>query len=348
LVEADEESKCVRDFQKYSDSVAILTSLYNLFSKKPELGRYVGIEKKLFRKDGRPIVPDFVVLYDENTKGLLFELKWSLPDNPTWLLEEIKDLEKYFEDLSGWTNDVKNVEFHDLVLICHISDIKKVVKLVEVLCTSEEFSFLRSGHFAIWGWSIVASKKGQREEELRIEKCYGKIRNIKIEQLLNEPAGIIISENVLQYLRWIFFFIKQKPPLTYIIAVLMQHILNAAPLDDDQKTYKINLDVILERSKIFFPSWDNYDNKTKQFKRNWIIEALDNMVRLDIIKKERDNIYEIPKPIYKKRIPLQEALCKDILKMGKIKQRKRYVKKTTRLSSDVKVGVLDDFFKKER
>jgi hypothetical protein len=348
LSETDEIEQCIRKYREYSDSVTILVSIYDLFNKNKELGRYIGIEHNLYRSDGRPVQPDFVAIYDDDRKGLLFELKWSLPERPDWIVEDIRDLKKYYDILTGWKNSTGKVEYQDVVLICNILDIKKIMPLLEILSNNEEFSFLKSEHFAVLGWTILASKQKESEEELRIEKCYGKTGDIKLEELLSEPAGILISKDVLKFKRWRFFFIKQKPPISYIIVVLIQHILNSFPPDVYQKSYEVHIDNILERSLIFFPSWNDYDGETKQIKRKWIIEALNMMVRIGIIKKISKDIYEVPNPIYKKRIPLQEALCKDIIRLIRKQEKPGKLKKVKRIKENkgIKTGLLTDYFKK--
>jgi len=96
------EQKCVRDYRKYSDTVAVSCAIYHLFSKNPEIASYVGIEHELENDKGKKISPDLVATYESDRKGLTFELKWSLPFDESLLEKEVKELRKYALPCSNW------------------------------------------------------------------------------------------------------------------------------------------------------------------------------------------------------------------------------------------------------
>lgn len=261
------QKDCIKEYRNYVDTVTILSAIYELFQRKKEIGKYVGIEIKLKTKKGIEIEPDLVALYDNETKGLLFEIKWSLPENPIFLQSEIEELAKYYMKFNNWRNSTGVVTHQDLILICHIDDVKRVINMVNLLFKKPELSFLSSSHFLICSWTITPSKGGEREEELRVFKVYGKTSNQLFDDLLDEPGGLLIPKKILQYLRFKFFFIKQKPPIQYTITILIQHILSGFPEDPGEKSYEVDTDIIYNRSEIFFPSWREYDRRTIQLKR---------------------------------------------------------------------------------
>lgn len=339
--------ECKRNYRKYADSVTILAALYDLFKKNDELGEYIGIESKLKTIDGREVEPDFLAFYDNRKKGLLFELKWSLPINIEWLENELDDLNKYFEKFVNWKNGTGKVDYKDVVLVCNIEDSERLLNIVRQLCKHKEYGYIESGHFCILCWSLIASTKGDREENLRMERIYGKTNNMELEKLLDKKSGIIIPEKVLEHLRWRYFFIRQKPPLSYLIITIIQHILNAFPADPYQKKYEINIDTIYLRSQIFFPSWNDYDKQTKQVKRNWIVEALNVMSELKIIEKIEKDKYGVPKPVYRKKGHIDEAICKDLYEYGK-KRREKGTKKSTSIKRHKGItGTLDKWLKEK-
>ncbi|MCW4048614.1 MAG: hypothetical protein NWE89_02650 [Candidatus Bathyarchaeota archaeon] len=337
---------CIKDHTRYADSVVILAALYRLYYLNVKIGKYVGVELPLHTDDGEKVEPDFIALYDDDKKGIIYELKWSLPHNPEYLGEELKELKKYFQEFNDWRNTPKKVEGHDVVLICNVVDINRIITLIQVLCNEPEFQHLRSNNFSIWGWSLIKSKDPKGREELRLERFYGKTGNKALEELLDQPAGILVSEDVLRFIRWNFFFIKQKPPPSYIISVIIQHILNPYPSDPWQDSITIDLESIVQKCEGFFSSWKKYDRSTKQVKRNWIHEALRYMHELDIVKNIGNDIYEIPIPLYRKRLPLIEALCKDLYNKGE--ERRKSIKTTSRKRKKVEQGPLDRFLERKR
>jgi len=308
--------ECIRDYRKYADTVAILSAIYDLLRKHPKMGQFVGIERKLERKLERSdgyVTPDLIALYD--TKGLIFELKWSLPRSLDLLEKEIKELKKYIGQFSNWTTPSGQVDHQDVVLVCHIDDVKRVVDTVSRISKQPDYDFLSSDGFAVWGWSIVAPKQLERKEELRLSSEYGSTRNSTIEEMIQEPGGILISEDVLTYLRFRFFFIRQKPPIQYTMTMLIQHVFIAFQPGPEREFYEIDTDLIYERAaRIFFPSWHEYDADTVQLKRRWIREALGKFQELKLMERlNRPNLWRVPIPILRSRQQTQIALCRKIM-----------------------------------
>ena len=339
---------CIQEYTRYADSKTILSAIYELFQRNKEIGKYIGIELKLKNRDGSEIEPDLMALYDNETKGFLFEMKSSLPNTPQHLQSEIEELKKYYQTFTNWNNSTGQVEEQDLVLICHIDDAKKIVNMINILSEKEELSFLTSNHFLVCGWTITPTKDGRREETLRIFRVYGKTTNIKFEELLDEPGGILIPQNILRYVRFKFFFIKQKPPVQYTITILIQHILSSFPEDSGENSCEVDIDTIYNRSEIFFPSWRHYDERTKQLKRQWLSQALNIMVELNIISRSSiSGWWKIPKPTYKKRQDIEVALCKDLDEYRKNQRKKgvRKIRRTLAKSKPRKKGPLDKFIR---
>lgn len=343
-------TECIKDFRRYDDTKTILSAIYQLFQRNREIGKYIGVEIKLKNKKGNEIEPDLIALYDNETKGFLFEMKSSLPDDPQKLQSEIVELKKYFLKYTNWHNSTGQVNEQDLILICHIDDAKKVVNMVNMLSNKPELTFLSSNHFLICSWSITPSKDGQREEELRIFKIYGKTSNVYFEELLDEPGGILIPQSLLRFVRFTFFFIKEKPKVQYTMTILIQHILSSFPEDPGENSCEVDTDTIYNRSEIFFPSWRHYDERTKQLKRQWLREALNTMANLNIIYKSSiTGWWKIPKPTYKKKRDIEVALCKDLDEYIEIQKKKdtRKTKRTLAKSKPVKIGPLDKLLRQQ-
>jgi hypothetical protein len=330
LTARDLELKCIRAYSKYSDSVAICCAVYNLLIKNPHIAKFIGIEHNLKNTIGHVVTPDIVAAYDNDKKGLLFELKWSLPLDEKLLEKEIEELEKYFVPCLRWGKTSGDQWTQDLVLICHIDDVQRTTDMIKHRLTRKNQSPLGKEGFAVWSWSITPPKQGGgRKEEMRLFPVYGKTRNRKIEELIGQPGGILFPEEVLTYLRFTFTFIKEKPPLQYTMTVLIQNILSSFQSSPEKESHDIHVDMIYERAKAFFPSWHSYDAETVQVKRKWIREALETLCELNLCGKvlNKDDWWKIPIPLIRTRKPIQEVLCKKAAK-AYLKQMK--TKKTGR------------------
>lgn len=310
------ELNCVRDFSKYSDTVAICSAIHNFLNRNPEIAKFIGIERDLKNTAGHIVTPDIVAAYDGDRNGLLFELKWSLPFDGELLRKEIEELEKYFVPCLAWRKTPEDTAVQDLVLICHIDDFQRATDMIKRYLTETPHSFLGKEGFAIWSWTITPPKHGGRKEEMRLFPVYGKTRNEKIEELIVQPGGILFPEEVLTYLRFTYTFIKEKPPLQYTMTILIQNILSSFQSSSEKESYDIHVDMIYERSKVFFPSWHSYNAETVQVKRRWIREALEKLCELELCGKvpNKDDWWRIPIPLIRPRKSIQQILCKKAAK----------------------------------
>ena len=123
--------------------------------------------------------------------------------------------------------------------------------------------------------------------------------------------------------------------------LINQQILNAFTAKPYKKEYDINVDIIYQRSQTFFPTWNDYDKQTKQVKRKWIVDALDVMSDLKIIKKIEKDKYKVPKPVYRKRGFIDEAICKDLYEYGKKRREKGVKKIKKKIKKKATSGTLD-------
>jgi len=306
------ELKCIQDYSKYSDTVAICFAVHNFLTKNPQIAKFIGIEKDLKNTADHTVTPDIVGSYENDKKGLLFEIKWSLPFDEELLKKEIKELEKYLVPCIPWGKTPVDPETQDLVLICHIDDVQRTIEMIKLYVTENPNSLLGKDGFSVWSWTITPPKQGGRKEEMRLFPVYGKTHNNEIEKLICQPGGILFPEDVLTYLRFSYTFIKEKPPLQYLMTVLIQNILPSFQSSSEKESHDIHVDMIYERSKTFFPSWHSYSEETIQVKRKWIREALEGLCQLGFCGKvpNKEDWWKIPIPLIRTRKPIQEMLCK--------------------------------------
>lgn len=348
----DLEQTCVRDYRKYSDTVAICLAVYSLITKGSKLAEFVGIEHDLRNIEGKLVTPDLVATYDNDKSGLIFELKWSLPFDEKLLEKEIKELKKYTIPCLNWRKTVQKVDNQDIVLICHIDDVHSAVEMIKSVSKDTAHSYLGKEGFAVWTWSITPPKKGERKEELRLYSVYGKTRNQEIEKRMSQPEGILFPEDVLAYLRFSFTFIKEKPPLQYTTTVLIQNILSTFQTSPEREYYDIHVDMVYERTRVFFPSWREYDAETVQVKRKWIREALEKLCELGLcgMVPNKPDWWRIPIPIIRARKPIQHVLCRKIakayLKQIRSKKQGRPKSSVSRPKASPKDKPLTDFLRK--
>jgi len=307
----DIERVCVTDYRKYADTVAILFAIRHLLIKNPQIARFIGVESKLRDKKGNYLRPDLVAVFGNDKKGLLFEIKWSLPMDKRYLEQEIKELKKYVEPLYEWKTSSGSVEFHDVVLVCHIDDARRAIETITELSKNSEYACFKNAGFAVWSWFINPPKAGGQKEELRFLSSYGSTRNERIEKLIQQVGGILIPEDVLTHLRFTYIFIPEKPPVQYTMTVLVQNVFPTFQRGPERDFYEIDIDTIYERMKTFFPSAHEFDTETIQIKRRWITEAIERLQDLKLAERivGTSDKWRVPIPTLRTRRPIQDAIC---------------------------------------
>lgn len=342
----------IRDYRRYADTVAVLSAIYHILRQPPPIVEYIGVEQTLKNSEDDLVTPDLIALYERRTKGLMFELKWSLPFSEELLEKEIKELKKYMIRCSQWKNHTGEVDYHDLVLVCHIEDSQRTVAALSKVAIEQEFDFLVHDGFAVWTWIISSMKSGERREQLILIPAHGKIRNNTIENMVRQPTGLILPEEALTYLRSSFNFTREKPPVQYTIIKLIQHVFSQ--FQDPRRgpsIYELTTDMIYEKAKILFPSWHDFDAQTIQAKRSWITEALEMMHHLQIIGKPigKPESWLVPIPTLKTRKPIETTLCTKLAKfqlklMKRPSPRRSLGRKPVRPKASLRSKRLDDFF----
>jgi len=353
-IEAELYRKCLKDYQKYNDTVTVSAAICHLFKENEKIGRFMGIEPKMKRIGEPSTTPDLAALYDDRTKGMLFEIKWSLQENPERLREKLKELKKYFDIYVNWNNETGRVDFHDVVLVCHPEDSERVVKVIEKASKEVEYNYFNNVGFSVWTWLFSQAKKIGSTDELRIIRIYGETRNEELERVLSAKLGILVSEDVLMFNRFSYFFVREKPPMQYLLNVLIVNVLSNPVAITYEKHYVVTTDWIWNKTKNLILTGEEYDDQSLQIKRRWIRNALDELSDLKIIQKgEKENTWKVPTNLFRYiRKSIHEKICKDLVKkhIKRTKQLKRKLPIMTRSRKGQKLtgkeSKMTDYLKK--
>ena len=335
------EQECIRGYRKYYDTVAVSSAIANLFRSNSLFGKFIGESHELRTENDEPITPDITAVFDSGSKGLLFEIKYSLQSSATDVLLGMK---RYFAAKTGWRNSTGTVHSVDVVLICHADDTATIHEAIENLAKQDGNEFLKSDGFSLWQWILGSPKEGEREEVMWMQHIAGSCRNQPVNEHILRPGGIRIPDDVLSYLRFQHSFVRDKPPVQYTILLLLQHVL---PKDPDREEYEIPLEVVYQRANSFFPPWWESTEATKQVKRRWIKEALSTLHDLGLIQRKGDSeVYRIPRSLLEKRKP-SRFICRKLARhyekraaRGRVRQ--RYKITVTRAPG----GTLEPFLKR--
>lgn len=315
-IEAELMKECLKDFRKYNDTVVVSAAVCHLFKENDLVGSFMRIEPELKRISESPLTPDLAVMYDNRSKGIVFEMKWSVPRNAEHVEEEIKTLIKYFDTLINWKNDTGKVEWHDVILICHPEDSKQILEIIKKIASEDDYGCFDEIGFSIWTWLYTHGQKGGETEELRLIRIYGQTRNEELERLISPELGYLVSDKVLRYLRFTYFVVKERPPLPYLLYLLIVNVLFQQVAPRYEESYEVTTDWIWNKTKNVILTSEEYEDKSLTIKRRWIRQALDSLVELEIIQKgSKEETWEIPTNLFRyTRKSINEIICEKIAK----------------------------------
>lgn len=266
------------------------------------------------------ITPDIVV--QGKNLDLVGEVKKSFPrDHERWL-RDIKQIEKYDDELSNWvTKDVKN---HDIMLLTHISISGSLKNFIESKIQENEVTFTRP-------LSIVEFvRDSERHTFFMLRKIWGQLTNKILDKYISTDPIEVRADDVVIELSTLWFY-DSEPELPYTMSILWDKIFSNKVTPEmyrqagGKKTIEITItvDEILEECKTYLSS----PSSCFPHKR-WINKAMDGLVKLKRAKKIDEKTYEVfyhrinPDPL---RTFVKEWLGKnqDIRKFTKLKNEEK-------------------------
>lgn len=278
----------------YDDSVHCMQAILIYFDKNPgtidEKGIALGRSlMTTMLSINREVTPDIISTYDNGDIGLLAEIKWSISENYQYMTKEIGDLQKYSDKLIGWKKifphlEKDEVNFHDLVLICHSDVCRKIKNCIEdiIKTDSKAYSYLKNDKFAVWSFAEEKNRNG--EQVIRFRNEYGKINHVKLQD--GSIDKIDILQKVVSPIRLRVIFTSDDPPDSYVIREVLTfifYILSKARKDE----MNISLEDINKMYNDWYPPLNKFSRSTVN--KRLIKKACDMIIKFQYNLKKLDS-----------------------------------------------------------
>ncbi len=230
------------------------------------------------------VTPD--VVSQGNELNLIAEVKKSFPRDEDRWLTDLKQIEKYDDELTNWVkNDVKT---HDLMLITHLSRSIQFKNFVEKKIAENKVIFERP-------LSIVEFvRNSERHTFWALRKVWGKISNKTLDGYLTESIQIR-ADNIVTELSSVWFY-DSEPEVSYTMSMIWDKIFSEKGTPEKFRQaggrriieLVFTIDEILDKCRTFFSSPDSSFPR-----KSWIIKAMDDFVKLKRAKKISEETYTI-------------------------------------------------------
>jgi len=321
------------EYERYYETV-LLTLGIKRYLEKTETGcRFVYSEPRFYTEDGSEVKPDIVLQYDDDKRGILCEIKTSLPPiDPLAKLRLKPQLERYSKDVKGWDTPVKWVQDHDILLLVHAQDSNRVTNLVQEWIDKGELKLTKD--LCIAEWSLIQSMKFPGLDIILIKHKFGKVNCHGLQQHIEKNISFNIQELTIEYNKC--RFTRKEPPVCYTMDELWGEIFTA--FVEESEDFDIELDQILKIAYEYYIPWSGLDGEFSQVRKTWIRKALSEFCEINLAKKIGKEKYRIHygKNIQKDRIEyFIRRLCrKEIEKSRKARKPRETVEEMQRLLSE--------------
>ncbi len=216
---------------------------FSVFQRILELQKIdVRVEPKCIQKNGNECYPDFVCKIDESIS--IFEHKGSVSNAFTYVVEEIKDTERYLElELE--------CDVTEVILIVPDNEIEKIVDALNQIDTE----------LAVWSFNLDKDK-----QLLVLNQCYGKTSK-RLNNLLDNQFRF--------ELYWFSSkrFLRDNPPVVYTASYIWNTTLRffLDPWLPPSESFDVDLKEVIKKSKDSFPK----DTDANQITSRRVKEALE-------------------------------------------------------------------------
>lgn len=263
----------------YEQSIhALLTMRQHLaheFGAKSFIGRKMKTSLMNSISKGEDITPDMVSRFTNNT-GFVGDVKITASNDRDYADAE-KQIKKYDDELIGWDTTDEKVNHHDLYVIIHQSHTQQFVEYIR-----SKKGYIYDRLLSIFSFNIdsskntfyVLEKRGGEVPEI-LKKDFSKVVEVKYEYVYADMNKIK--------------FYDAHPDVQYTMYILWDYIFSAIPTEDEFRAsggkriipIPVNVDDLRTRLKAYV--LDQGTHRVPDLpKKEWIVEALDEFVKIGL------------------------------------------------------------------
>jgi len=266
--------------ERYIQTVWLTLGLKHYLDSHAKQCRFLSAEPIFHTDKGLEIRPDVVLQYDSDS-GALCEIKTSFPFQDNFLLEALKQLEKYGQSAIGWDTNDRTVENHDVILFCDILDINRVLPKIKEWLDNGQLKI--SENLVICEWGIVQSAKFG--DTLLVRKRQGDARCKELNSLFSEDLKIDLQNLIVEYEKC--RFTRKEPPVEYTMEQIWLYIFTK--ITEKFEAFEISINDILEIAYEYYIPWSNIKGEYSQVRETWIKKAMKAFCSIDLAKQNPDD-----------------------------------------------------------
>lgn len=230
------------------------------------------------------VTPDVIFQCDNDNKGIVCEIKTSLPNNEHYLLRDMKEqIEKYSDIQSGWKTKSKTINQYAILLLLHRNDSKIMDKHLQKWLKSRDI--ITNKKICIAEWQHNHALKVRSQDEILISHRSGTTECDYFDQKLYNDIRLNEMQLAMDYETQ--KFVKSDPPDLYIMTILYHNLFSILSTDKDE--FMVTIDDLMEKLSEYYTSWSGLQGEQTQIRRRWVIRAMDKFFEIGIVEKHADH-----------------------------------------------------------
>lgn len=228
------------------------------------------------------VTPDVIFQCDNDNRGIVCEIKTSLPHKEQYLLQAMKDqIEKYSDIQSGWKTRSKTINQYAILLL-HRNDSKTMDNHLQKWLKSRDI--VTDKKICIAEWQHNSPLKVPRRDEILISHRSGTTECDYFDQKLHDDIKLDEMRLARDYETQ--KFVKSDPPDLYIMTILYQDLFSTLATDRDE--FVVTIDGLMGELTKYYTSWSGLVGEQTQIRRRWIIKAMDKFSEVGIAQKHTE------------------------------------------------------------
>lgn len=240
---------------------------------------------------GTEVTPDCAIQMSP-THGILAEAKPGVTRLPAAWEDNIKQLQKYDDNLKGWWTRDGLVRLHDIVALLPVSRVVDFVDLLKARIGAGTVTFNRPlVVVAFW------KQTGAQRVFINLKTEHGSVSDAEVANRLRRAVPVDWSTLLVSYNDP--KFIDSEPPLPYTLWVLWDLMLasRATGREPESKTNWIGLDVgvaeLTEDVRRYYGFPSGGERSVEIPRRRWIRKALDALVIFGKAERVAEGKYHV-------------------------------------------------------
>ena len=283
-----------RDYDDYYATVLLSVGLKDAFGDGEPCSFKVS-EPTMYTAASRKVNPDAIFQCDGDTRGVVCEIKSSLPRGLSPRPDLGEQIGKYAEIREGWKTNTGRIEGHSVLLLVRRADMGRACDMIygaagggpvpaESLCL---------GH-----WEQAKARGPGAGDVIRLSREMGSTGCEYFDGRLDDGIEIPVEDTLAGYERR--RFVRADPPDLYMLTTLYQNVLPGIAGDSDG-CRTVSIEGLGDRMAEYYASWSGLEGERGQVRPRWIRRALDTLLRMGLANRLPDGRYRISPPPRRQR-----------------------------------------------